>query len=247
MVKHPRLRAYKDDSMDLLKYFTEFQLTLVPKDQNSFSSGLALVASTCLRPWERKQYAIQEKFRPTVPNNKRYWKVFRGGKKIEDYPIEDISSFQEKPSPITDINMSSKEPEFTSEASIDSKKEEISLLVDLQVTDDNASKEHTEGAVLKADILEADNLPIMEGQEENNSHLFFVDPIEECVEAPIGSNSQAWILCKSKRHKTLSKIALILKINIQYVLWLPLTSNQGLCSFLSLLSWLHWHYCTIQS
>ena len=50
MVKHPRIRAYKDDAMDLLKYFKEFQLTLVPKNQNSFANGLALVASTCLRP-----------------------------------------------------------------------------------------------------------------------------------------------------------------------------------------------------
>ena len=81
MVKHPRLRAYKDDAMGLLKYFKDFQLTLVPKDQNSFSSGLALVASTCLKPWESKQYTIQEKFRPAVPKNKYTGKPFREKKK----------------------------------------------------------------------------------------------------------------------------------------------------------------------
>ena len=112
MVEHPRLKAYKDDTIDLLKYFKYFQLILVPKDQNSFASGLALVASTCLRPWERKQYTIQEKFRPAVPNNKRYWKKFEGEKQIEDYPTEDIPSFQEETSPITDINLPFKEPEF---------------------------------------------------------------------------------------------------------------------------------------
>ena len=97
----------------------------------------------------------------------------------------------------------------------------------LQVNDDDDSKEHTEGLVLKVDILEADNLPIMEGQKEENSHLFFVDPMEECVEAPIGSNSQAWILCRSQRHKIVlpPMTALILKIKIHYVLWLPLTSS----------------------
>ena len=90
------------------------------------------------------------------------------------------------------------------------------MLVDLHVNDDDDSKGHAEGVVLKADFLEVDNLLIMEGQEENNSYLFFVDPMEECVEAPIGSNSQAWILCKSQRHKTLSPpvTALILKIKI---------------------------------
>ena len=37
MIKHPRLRAYKNDAMDLLKYFKEFQPTLVPKDQKKIS------------------------------------------------------------------------------------------------------------------------------------------------------------------------------------------------------------------
>lgn len=165
MVKHPRLRAYKDDAMDFLKYFKEFQLTLVPKNQNIFSSGLALVASTCLRPCECKQYILQEKFRLAVPNNEKYWQVFGGEKQIKDCPTKDISSFQEEPSPIVDIILSYKEPKFTSEASIELEKEEIPLLVDLQVKDDDASKEHTKDAVLKANVLEADNLPIMEGQK----------------------------------------------------------------------------------
>ena len=73
MVKNPRLRAYKEDVMDLLKSSQEFQLILLPKNQNILSNGLTLVASTCLRPSERKQYSIQEKFRPAVPNHKRYW------------------------------------------------------------------------------------------------------------------------------------------------------------------------------
>ena len=109
------------------------------------------------------------------------------------------------------------------------------------------SSDLIEDIVLKADVLEVDNLPIMEGQKEENSHIFFVDPMEECAEAPIGSNSQAWILCRSQRNKTLSPpvTALISKIKIHYVLWLPLTSSQFLYFFLSLLNWLHWHYCTI--
>ena len=58
MVKHPIIKSYKDDTIDLLKNFKDFQLILVPKDQNSFASGLALVASTFLRPWESKLYTI---------------------------------------------------------------------------------------------------------------------------------------------------------------------------------------------
>ena len=46
----------------------------------------------------------------------------------------------------------------------------------MQVKDDDASKEHAKGAVLKADILEENNLQIMEGQKEENSHLFCGGP-----------------------------------------------------------------------
>ena len=79
--------------------------------------------NTCLRPWDNKKYTIQEKFRPAVPNNKRYWQVFGKEKQIQDCPTEDILSFQEKSFPISDINLSSKEPEFTLEASIDLEEE----------------------------------------------------------------------------------------------------------------------------
>ena len=83
--KHPRLRAYRDDAMDLLKTFVEFQLTFIPRNQHILANGLAFVASTCLRPYESKQYTIQVKYRPVVPDNEKYWQVFEGDKQIEDF------------------------------------------------------------------------------------------------------------------------------------------------------------------
>ena len=59
--KHPRLRAYRDDAIDLLKTFAEFQLTFVPGNQKILTNGLAFAASTCLRPYERKKDTIQVK------------------------------------------------------------------------------------------------------------------------------------------------------------------------------------------
>ena len=67
--KHPRLRAYRDDAMDLLKSFAEFQLTFFPRNQNILANGLAFAASSCLKPYERKQYTFHVKYRPYVPNN----------------------------------------------------------------------------------------------------------------------------------------------------------------------------------
>ena len=85
IAKHPRLGAYRDDAMDLLKSFAEFELTFVPRNQNIISNGLEFAASTCLRPHENKQYSIQVKYRPAVPDNEKYWQVFEGDKQIEDF------------------------------------------------------------------------------------------------------------------------------------------------------------------
>ena len=159
----------------------------------------------------------------------------------------DIPSFQEDTSPFINVKLSSKEPKCILEASIFLEKENISLFAIVQVKDDDTSKLHTEEILLKAEAWEVDNLPIVEDHKEENIHLFFVDPMEECVEIPTGSNYQVVILCKSQRHEKLSPlvIVLILKINLQNVLWIPLTSSQRFFFFLTLLSWLHWHFCII--
>ena len=159
----------------------------------------------------------------------------------------DIPSSQEETSPFINVKLSSKEPESILEASICLEKENISLFSIVQVKDHDASKQLSEDMLLKAEVLEANHLPNMEGQKEENIHLFFVDPMEECVEIPTGSNYQAWILYKTQGHEKLSPsvIALILKVNLQYVLWIPLTSSQIFHFFLTLLSWLDWHFCII--
>ena len=41
--KHPILRAYRNDVMDLLKTFDEFQLVFVPRNQNVLANGLAFL------------------------------------------------------------------------------------------------------------------------------------------------------------------------------------------------------------
>ena len=39
--RHPRLRAYRNDTMDLLKTFVEYDLVFVPMSQNIIANGLA--------------------------------------------------------------------------------------------------------------------------------------------------------------------------------------------------------------
>ena len=71
--KHPRLRAYKNDAMDLLKTFVEYELVFVPKSQNVISNGLAYIASSYHKTPSDKQIIIQTKFRPAVSDNEKYW------------------------------------------------------------------------------------------------------------------------------------------------------------------------------
>lgn len=57
-VKHPRLRAYRNDTMDLLKTFVEYKLVFVPRSQNAIANGLACVASSYHKPPSDQQIII---------------------------------------------------------------------------------------------------------------------------------------------------------------------------------------------
>ena len=70
---HPRLRAYRNDVMDLLKTFEESKLIFVPRKGNIAAHNLAFAARTCLTPYETKDCTTQIKFRPDVPDNENYW------------------------------------------------------------------------------------------------------------------------------------------------------------------------------
>ena len=69
---HPRLRAYRNDVMDLLKTFEEYQVIFVPRERNIVAHNLAFAARTWLTPYETKDCKTQIKFRPTIPDNEKY-------------------------------------------------------------------------------------------------------------------------------------------------------------------------------
>ena len=82
---HPRLRAYRNDVMDLLKTFKESKMIFVPRKRNIAAHNLAFAARTCLTPYETKDCTTQIKFRPAMPDNEKYWQMFDGDKQIEDF------------------------------------------------------------------------------------------------------------------------------------------------------------------
>ena len=84
-MKHPRLRAYMNDTMDLLKTFVEYELVFVPRSQNVIANELARLASSYPKTPSDQQIIIQTKFRPAVPDNE--WQVFEGDKQIEYFLV----------------------------------------------------------------------------------------------------------------------------------------------------------------
>jgi len=84
--KHPRMRAYQNAVLDILKLFSEHTLTCVPRIQNGVADALAKAASNLKIPMNSSnKFDIYVKHRPTVPDNQRCWQVFQDDEEIKDF------------------------------------------------------------------------------------------------------------------------------------------------------------------
>ena len=73
-VRGPRMRAYRNAVLDILKLFFEYTLTCVPCIQNSISDALAKAASSLKIPMNsNNKFEIHVKHHPTILDNQRYW------------------------------------------------------------------------------------------------------------------------------------------------------------------------------
>ena len=70
--KHPRLREYRNDAVDILKTFVEYKLVFVPRNQNVIANGLACLASSYPKTPSNQQIIIQTRFKPAVLDNEKY-------------------------------------------------------------------------------------------------------------------------------------------------------------------------------
>jgi hypothetical protein len=84
--RHPRLRSYRNATLDAHQCFTEIDFQVMPRGQNILADGLATSTTTCKIPFRpTRQYTVEVKCRPTVPDNIRYWQVFGNDDQIEDF------------------------------------------------------------------------------------------------------------------------------------------------------------------
>lgn len=81
-----RLRSYRSTAAELLKSFTEFQITKISRTHNLHAHSLATFASTCKLPFEPHHcFTAEAKYKPSVPNNVKDWQVFDDDTQINNF------------------------------------------------------------------------------------------------------------------------------------------------------------------
>lgn len=75
--KHVRLKAYRDKALSVMKSFIKFKLNHVPRARNELADSLAVLACAFIPPFPPQlSYEIKMKYRPSLPDNVKFWKVF---------------------------------------------------------------------------------------------------------------------------------------------------------------------------
>jgi hypothetical protein len=94
--KHPRLRSYKNEVWDLVdSFFSAFNISFIPREENMMADSLATLASNFKVPLPPKfRYEVEVKYRPSIPDNVKHWKVFEDDLEIKKF-LETVEEFSE--------------------------------------------------------------------------------------------------------------------------------------------------------
>jgi ribonuclease HI len=94
--KHPRLRSYRNEVWDLIdSFFSAFNISFIPREENTVADSLATSASLFKVPLPPKlRYDVEVKYRPSIPDNVKHWKVFEDDLEIKKF-LETIEEFSE--------------------------------------------------------------------------------------------------------------------------------------------------------
>jgi len=84
--KHPRMWAYCNAVLDILKVFSDYTITCVPRAQNIIADSLATATSNLKIPMNsNNKFEIHMKNRPAILDNQRYWQVFQDDGEIDEF------------------------------------------------------------------------------------------------------------------------------------------------------------------
>jgi hypothetical protein len=92
--KHPRLRNYRNEVWDLVdNFFSAFNISFIPREENTMVDSLAISASQFRVPLPPKlRYDVEIRYRPSVPDNIKHWKVFEDDLEIRRF-LESVDEF----------------------------------------------------------------------------------------------------------------------------------------------------------
>jgi ribonuclease HI len=92
--KHPRLKSYRNELWDLIdSFFSAFNISFVPREKNTVADSLATSARNFKVPLPPKfRYDVEVKYRPSIPNNVKHWKVFEDDLEIKRF-LETVEEF----------------------------------------------------------------------------------------------------------------------------------------------------------
>jgi ribonuclease HI len=92
--KHPRLRTYRNEVWDLIdNFFSAFNISFIPREENTMVDSLAISASQFRVPLPPKlRYDVEIRYRPSVPDNIKHWKVFEDDLEIRRF-LESVDEF----------------------------------------------------------------------------------------------------------------------------------------------------------
>jgi hypothetical protein len=92
--KHPKLRTYINEVWDLVdSFFLYFNVSFVPRKDNTMEDSLVFSASNFRLPLPPKlKYDVEVKYRPSIPDNVKHWKVFEDDLEIKIF-LETVDGF----------------------------------------------------------------------------------------------------------------------------------------------------------
>jgi hypothetical protein len=84
--KHVRMKDYRDEVLNVIVAFTELKISYISKAMNQLVYSLVVSASTFVPPLPPNlNYEIQVKYRPSLPDNVKLWKVFEDDVEIRRF------------------------------------------------------------------------------------------------------------------------------------------------------------------
>src|SRR5713101_4725416 len=86
-VKQDLLKVYRNEVWDMIdNYFVAFNITYIPRDHNQTTDSLSLAATHFRIPKTTQlKYPIEVRYRPSVPDNVKQWRVFEDNIEIKRF------------------------------------------------------------------------------------------------------------------------------------------------------------------